>query len=121
VRGGAEAVANVGRGNGPSEQRGANERRGELWVLRRSGEEKKHGAARVRNFDRWWARFPFKGGRWDTTEEAEGVGRRVEGGTGEREGARERRGMAQVAGIGPRPAGVGSDVAARQWREAGCG
>jgi hypothetical protein len=93
---------------------------GELWVLRRSGEEKKHGAAGVRNFDRWWARFPFKGGVGHSGGVG-GVGRHVEGGTGEREGARERRGMAQVAGIGPRPVGVGSDVAARQWREAGCG
>jgi hypothetical protein len=49
------------------------------------------------------------------------VGRHMEGGTGEREGPRTRRKIAQATGIGPRPVGAGGGVAAQQWRAAGRG
>jgi hypothetical protein len=41
-------------------------------------------------------------------------------GMGKKEGAQARWGTAQVAGIGPRPAGAGGGVATRQWRAVGC-
>jgi hypothetical protein len=53
--------------------------RGELRVLRRSGEEKARCGG---NFSRRWVQFPFKGGRRNTAEGAGGVGQCVEGGTG---------------------------------------
>jgi hypothetical protein len=49
------------------------------------------------------------------------VGATWRAGTGKREGAPGVVGIAQAAGIGPRPVGVGGAVVVQQGRAGGCG
>jgi hypothetical protein len=65
---------------------------------------------------------PFYGGSAARAERkgagGSGVQRHVEGKIGNREGSPSMMGTAQVASIGPWPAGVGGAIAARQARAA---